>query len=822
MIGDISHGYYLMSKPLFVIILLTLNFSLWSQTISGHLQGLRDEPVIGMVFIDGTGIKAETDSKGYYKTGAIKPGTYKVVAFVPGYETTYQTVSMNSENLVVDFALKELETELEEITIQDSRSEEMGIGWLQSVTGSAIYEAKKTELIEVDKIIGNKAANVGRQVYSRVPGLNIWENDGAGINLGIGGRGLNPNRTSNFNVRQNGYDISADALGYPESYYTPPVLALQRIELVRGAAGLQYGTQFGGMLNFDFKEGPSDKKIAIDFNQTLGSFGLYNAFQSVGGTVGKFNYYSFYQYKRSKGWRPNSQQVQHNAFASIKYRFTSFLDVKFEHTYMTYQAQQPGGLTDLEFYQNPQQSKRERNWFDVGWNLSAMEWNYRESSRLKFNNRTFHLAANRYAVGNLGRIDRPDSEDLNRDLLKDEYNNWGNEFRMIYHYPLLGQRSVLLVGNRLYTGRTLREQGDGTNGSGPDFTFNNPEEPGDSDFKFPSSNVAFFAENIFNITERFSVTPGIRYEYINTEANGYYYDRRTDLAGNVLYEEKIIEDKGKTRSFALIGLGLSYKSNELLEVYSNFSQNFRAINFNDIRVDNPSLEVDENIDDESGFNLDLGIRGAKQGKFRYDISTFVLSYKDRIGSVLRTEPDPRFNNLINRTFRFRTNIADALIVGLENYVEADILKCINPKNKHSLTAFLNLAVIHSQYISNEEQGIQGNEVELVPPTNIKSGITYRIEGFGASVLYTYVAQHFSDASNTDSTPPVPTAVEGLIPSYQVMDISFDYQYRLLTFEAGINNLLDESYFTRRAAGYPGPGIIPANPRNYYLGIGIKF
>ena len=98
MIGDISHGYYLMSKPLFVIILLTLNFSLWSQTISGHLQGLRDEPVIGMVFIDGTGIKAETDSKGYYKTGAIKPGTYKVVAFVPGYETTYQTVSMNSEN----------------------------------------------------------------------------------------------------------------------------------------------------------------------------------------------------------------------------------------------------------------------------------------------------------------------------------------------------------------------------------------------------------------------------------------------------------------------------------------------------------------------------------------------------------------------------------------------------------------------------------------------------------------------------------------------------------------------------------------------------
>ena len=86
-------------------------------------------------------------------------------------------------------------------------------------------------------------------------GLNIWESDGAGVQLGIGGRGLSPNRNSNFNTRQNGYDISADPLGYPESYYSPPLEAIERIEIVRGAASLQYGTQFGGMLNFKFKKG---------------------------------------------------------------------------------------------------------------------------------------------------------------------------------------------------------------------------------------------------------------------------------------------------------------------------------------------------------------------------------------------------------------------------------------------------------------------------------------------------------------------------------------------------------------------------------------
>jgi Fe(3+) dicitrate transport protein len=121
--------------------------------------------------------------------------------------------------------------------------------------------------------------------------LNIWENDGGGLQLSIGGRGLDPNRTSNFNVRQNGYDISADALGYPESYYTPPLEGIGRIEIVRGAASLQYGTQFGGLINFTMKEPVSDRKFELTARQTGGSFGFYNAFTSISGTTKKLSYY---------------------------------------------------------------------------------------------------------------------------------------------------------------------------------------------------------------------------------------------------------------------------------------------------------------------------------------------------------------------------------------------------------------------------------------------------------------------------------------------------------------------------------------------------
>lgn len=797
-----------MSRWLIIVATFVIVSPVLAQTITGTISNENGEALKGMIFIDGTSAKTESDQHGHYEIGGMKAGTYKVVAFVPGYETVFvEQTFAEGAHITIHFKLTEFSQELSEVTIADTRDEEMGIGWLQSVSGAAIYESKKTELIDIGSLIGNKAANVGRQVYSRVPGLNIWENDGAGINLGIGGRGLNPNRVSNFNVRQNGYDISADALGYPESYYTPPVQALQRIELVRGAAGLQYGTQFGGMLNFKFKEGPTDKKLVFESTQTVGSFGLFNSFNGIGGTVGKVNYYAFYQYKTSDGWRPNSHQDQHNLFGSVTYNISSFLKMKLEHTHMSYLAQQPGGLTDEEFKDDPGISKRSRNWFQVGWDLSAMEWNYRLNNKIKFNNRTFLLNANRYAVGNLENIQLADDLSDNRNLLKDEYLNWGNELRAVIHYSLFEQQSVLLVGNRLYFGKTDRRQGEGTTSADPDFDFIE-ERITYSQYMFPSNNISVFAENIFNITTKWSITPGLRFEYINTRSDGYYYYPVTDFAGNILRVDRTDESRDKPRSFLIFGIGSSYKKGDLLEAYANFSQNYKAINFNDIRVINPSLTVDENISDEFGYNADLGIRGSNE-YFKYDLSLFYLRYNDRIA---------RTNG--NRSEKsFRTNVGDADIFGVESYQEANMLALLGDRSEnHSLKAFVNLALIKSEYVRGEAS-ILGNEVELVPFANLKTGSTYKYKSLGLSYLFTYVARQFSDASNVPESTS--NSVDGIIPAYHVMDLSLDYQYKMFRLEAGVNNLTDESYFTRRATGYPGPGIIPANPRNYYIGISVN-
>ncbi|MFA0961954.1 TonB-dependent receptor domain-containing protein [Roseivirga sp. BDSF3-8] len=793
-------------------------------TVYGKVLTPSGEPVEeASVFIENTSVITTTDDGGRYRLEDVISEVVRVVVFYPGTETQVKEVNQRSGSVEVNFTLSELSEELEEVVISDILEKSYGIRRLRSVEGMGIYEAKKSEVIVLEDITANLATNNPRQAFAKVPGLLIWESDGAGLQLGIGARGLSPNRTSHFNVRQNGYDISADALGYPESYYTPPLEALKQIELVRGAASLQYGTQFGGMLNFVFKRGPEDRKFSFTSRQTIGSFGLFNSFNSVGGQVGKVNYYGFYQHKRGDGWRPNSGFDLDMAYGAVSVDLSDKLTIGSDFTYMHYLAQQPGGLTDVDFQNDPRQSKRDRNFFMVDWNLASLTLDYRLSDRTKINSRNFFLYSGREALGNLSRITMVDLGG-NRTLLSDSYRNYGNETRLMHHYPMGSQKNVLLVGTRFYTGHTNRKQGDASDGADTDFRFLNPDNLENSDFDFPNRNLALFAENIFNVTQKFSITPGVRLEYIRTRSEGFYRQVVRDFAGNIISDNRFDESKNNERAFVLGGVGLSYKLNEDRELYGNFSQNFRSITFSDLRVVNENVRVDENLTDERGFNIDLGIRGSERdGLINYDVSAFYLRYNDRIGFV------NRIDTVLNIDQRYRSNVGNAYSAGIEAFAEADIWRLAAGKgSRHGLNLFVNAAFINAEYLSSnlpdleDQQGnvsTKGKKLELVSPFTLRTGLNYSQGNFSLSSQFSYTHQHYTDAFNTEFTP---TAVSGVIPSYYVVDISARYSYRKFTLSGGVNNATDNKYFTRRADGYPGPGIIPADGRSIYLTLGFTY
>ena len=79
-----------------------------------------------------------------------------------------------------------------------------------------------------------------------------------------------------------------------------------------------------------------------------------------------------------------------------------------------------------------------------------------------------------------------------------------------------------------------------------------------------------------------------------------------------------------------------------------------------------------------------------------------------------------------------------------------------------------------------------------------------------------MGDQFTDASN--ATLSNLSVVIGKIPGYQVIDLVLNYKTGKLKIKTAINNLGNEIYFTRRATGYPGPGIIPSPTINYYMSL----
>ncbi len=474
---------------------------------------------------------------------------------------------------------------------------------------------------------------------------------------------------------------------------------------------------------------------------------------------------------------------------------------------MQYLAQQPGGLTDTQFEQDPRQSNRPRNWFTINWNLFAHEWEQEISPRTRYNARTFGLYASRAALGNLERINVADAVVGNRTLIDGNYQNLGHESRLLHRIGL----SQLLLGLRLYQGTTTARQGDASAGTDADFRLLNPSYPEGSDYRFPNQNAALFGEYLWQVSSQFKITAGLRAEYIRTRASGFYRQRVFDFAGNVVVDNRIDEATDRARAFIIGAVGASYQASEQGEWYANLAQNYRAINFSDLRVINPNLRIDPNLEDERGYTADLGYRGRPLPWLRIDGSFFLLYYSNKIGQVLRADQPPLFLD-----YRLRTNVAAARSMGLEALLEADLWK---GQAGHQWQSYLNLAFTNAQYLRSDEPGISGNQVELVPPVILRSGLQHQFKNWRSALQFSWVASHFSDATNAIRTA---TAVEGRIPAYAVADFSCSYSRGAWRLEASINNLFNAAYFTRRAEGYPGPGIIPSDGRSFFLTLQYQF
>ena len=317
------------------------------------------------------------------------------------------------------------------------------------------------------------------------------------------------------------------------------------------------------MVNFIIPSPDNEQPPAFRFRNTLGSNNLYTNFTNLSGKKDKLSYNTFYNFKKGSGFRENSDFQSNNFFINLSYDLNQKSKISFEITYFNYLCQQAGGLNDKMFENNPFQSNRSRNWFDVDWLLYNILYENRLSEKTNFSFSFFGLDASRKALGfRVNRVDQPDALGV-RDLYVGDFNNFGFETRLLSEYTLFNKKSIFLLGLKYYNANNTSRQGPGSSNYNADFNFYDSEFPyytNQSNYSYPNLNIAFFGENILKISEKISFTPGFRLEYINTKSNGYYRRINLDNAFNVIADNTFLENRENERLFALLGLGLVLKN----------------------------------------------------------------------------------------------------------------------------------------------------------------------------------------------------------------------------------------------------------------------
>ncbi len=698
---------------------------------------------------------------------------------------------------------------LDEVTIRSYRQHLKVLG-LPDVHKTFLVAGKKNEVIQVSDLPLNLAEKTGRQLFAKIPGAFIYDMDGSGNQVNVSTRGLDPHRGWEFNVRQNGIITNSDMYGYPASHYNVPMEAIDRVELVRGTASLQYGAQFGGMINYVTKKAPKDKNFSFESINTTGSFGLMASYNAIGGTIGKFSYYAFHHVRNSDGYRDQSRSVSDAQQLSLNYAFSDKLNLTFDLSRSYYRFQLPGPLTDSMFRADPRQNTRSRSFYSPEILIPSISLDWKISENTQLNWVVSGIFGTRSSILFEGLANRPDTIQastlryLPRVIDIDKFNSKTSELRLLHRYRTGPFKHYLVTGFRWFDNdMSRRQQAPGSTGTDYDLK---PTGPFRRDLMYRSNTLAFFAENTIFLTSAFSISPGLRYEF-----------GQSKLTGQIVYlEDQNVPNKIR-HNLPAFGISGQYVLSQGIKLYGGISQAHRPVILKDIIPASVLERADQDLKNATGYVSELGLNARVADWLRADLSTFLIRYNDRLGNLFIREND-------SVAYTFKTNIGDSRTRGIELYLE--ITPLYNSKSLFSL--YSSTSLMKGEYLnanvrvsSSENRNIDRNELESVPRWISRNGAQFAYKNLNCTLQYSYVSETYADALNTKV--PSPDGSIGLVPAYGIWDLygslRFGTRYMI---RAGVNNLSDESYFTKRPLFYPGPGIWPSDGRSFYLSFGAKF
>ncbi|MBL9210797.1 MAG: TonB-dependent receptor plug domain-containing protein [Opitutaceae bacterium] len=673
--------------------------------------------------------------------------------------------------------------------------------FLPEVQGTKINVGKKTTVLDFDslpRITGNNY----RQALAQAPGLVLSEETSPLVSIGY--RGLEPHRSQFTQVLKDGVPIHADQFGYPEAYYAPPLDTVDRIEFTRGGAGLMYGPQPGGALNYVTHRPRTDRGFGAGTLHTGGSDGYYSTFSYVDGTTGPVGYYGYYNHRQSDGIRSANSDYALDAVhgrvvvgAATSSRLILSAEVyKEEHG-------EPGGLTfatgpgAVNYHAQREAPSRLFDRFTLDRKAFDLVWE-RDFSRGTFLLRTWVIdytrLSRRQGGGGFGTLPSGAAASTNT-IERQQFDQFGADARLRFDWGP-DSRHVFTAGAQYFLGDSPRTDSRG-----------NTADAENGDVRLKSQRdvryTPVFAENLFRLGA-LSVTPGVRVEFVHQKVRELVNAARTNTP---------LQQRNERAAVPLFGLGVAYdlsrNSGPASQAYLNVSQSYRPMIFTQAVPNGATTIVNGDLEESRAWQVELGVRGEPAEGLVFDASLFQLEFDNQIG-----------NFALAGGLSTLANVGRAVHRGAEAAVSYNLLArrtVSSPRSgrnrgaavRPALMLYANAMLLDAEF---KEGANRGRTPQYAPQHVLRTGLVYtRGANLKLAVTGTLTADSFADDGNTATRR---------IPAHAVWDLTAEWRVpgTVVRFIGGLNNVLDEDYYSR----IRNDGIDPAPGRNVYVGAAIEF
>jgi Fe(3+) dicitrate transport protein len=698
-----------------------------------------------------------------------------------------------------------LSYEMPQVTVVGSKDK-----LFSRVPGSVSIISKK-DLIQLNPLTGN-------EVLRKITGLNVVDEEGAGLRVNIGIRGLDPDRSRSVLMLEDGVPIALNPYGEPEMYFTPAIDKMAGLEILKGSGQILFGPQtIGGVVNFFTADPPSGSQTRIKLNG--GDNGLFSSFISHGNTFGKTGFLISYLHKRADNLGTAAFSI-HDLSAKIKLQTSEksnlglkigFYDEISNSTYvgLTQNLYDNGGQDFLRIAPEDRLPIRRYN--------ASLTHQLFLNNNIKLQTTAFAYTISRNWQRQEFSFTRPndfsgvvygDTNIPNGALyLRNTTGNRNRQFEVVGIEPKLNIKHLLFnKENVLETGvRFIYERANEQFiiGAKPDASSGNIRDNEIRDGKA----FSVYAQNKIDITKKLNINFGARlenYDYQREILRGRF---RVNGVNNVVRDTSVIAN---SHTLSIIpGAGINFNASETLDFFGGVHKGFAPPRVKDAIT---SEGVALNLDAELSTNYEFGSRLNLNEIFTAELTGFIMDFKNQIIPVSQSSGNLNATGLVNG--------GATLHKGIEIGFKFDLGKLLASKNSFYLE---NSTTLQKSFYSADRfigaNNIRDNRLPYAPNMMIWTAIGTELEnGLGLRFSGNYIDNQFTDELN--SIAPSANGRTGQIDSRFIIDGNLSY--KLPKTNANINiaakNLTDQRYISSRRP----EGIRVGLPRLITLGFDYTF